>query len=184
MRILDLSAGDQQRLDETATLLSEGFADTGSRAWGTHEAAQREVEESLRQAGISRVAIDDEGAVVGWIAGMPEYEGHVWELHPLVVRRDRRGQGIGRALVRDFEAEVERRGGLTIYLGTDDEDVRTTVGGVDLYPDVLGALQKIRTLAEHPLAFYQKLGFAIVGIIPDANGPGQPDILMAKRVRN
>jgi aminoglycoside 6'-N-acetyltransferase I len=30
--------------------------------------------------------------------------------------------------------------------------------------------------------FYRKLGFVIVGVVPDANGPGKPDILMAKRV--
>jgi hypothetical protein len=29
---------------------------------------------------------------------------------------------------------------------------------------------------------YQKLGFVIVGVMPDANGPGKPDIYMAKRV--
>jgi len=27
-----------------------------------------------------------------------------------------------------------------------------------------------------------KLGFAIVGVLPDANGPGKPNILLAKRV--
>ena len=31
-------------------------------------------------------------------------------------------------------------------------------------------------------ALYQKCGFVIVGVVPDANGPGKPDILMAKRV--
>jgi aminoglycoside 6'-N-acetyltransferase I len=35
----------------------------------------------------------------------------------------------------------------------------------------------------HSYTFYQKCGFAIVGVVPDANGPGKPDILMAKRVR-
>jgi aminoglycoside 6'-N-acetyltransferase I len=29
---------------------------------------------------------------------------------------------------------------------------------------------------------YQKCGFLIVGVMPDANGPGKPDILMAKRI--
>ena len=30
--------------------------------------------------------------------------------------------------------------------------------------------------------FYQKLGYEIVGLIPDANGPGKPDIMMARRL--
>jgi len=34
----------------------------------------------------------------------------------------------------------------------------------------------------HAEAFYQKCGFVIVGVVPDANGLGKPDILMAKRV--
>jgi hypothetical protein len=28
--------------------------------------------------------------------------------------------------------------------------------------------------------FYQRLGYTIVGVIPDANGPGKPDIVMTK----
>ena len=35
---------------------------------------------------------------------------------------------------------------------------------------------------DHPAGFYMRQGFEIVGLIPDANGPGKPDILMAKRV--
>ncbi len=34
----------------------------------------------------------------------------------------------------------------------------------------------------HPFKFNQRLGFTVVGVLPDANGPGQPDIYMAKRV--
>lgn len=182
MRIIDLIAADQRRFAEAATLLIDGFADTGSAAWTTQDAARLEVEESLRDGRISRVAVEDTGRVVGWIGGISSYGGHAWELHPLVVRRDRRGRGIGRELVRDFEEQVRRRGGLTIYLGTDDEDCRTSIGGVDLYSDVLGALRRIRNLRDHPFTFYEKVGFVIVGAIPDANGVGKPDILMAKRV--
>jgi len=48
---------------------------------------------------------------------------------------------------------------------------------------VLGHARRIRNLRRHPYGFYQKLGFALVGVLPDANGPGRPDIFMAKRVR-
>jgi len=77
---------------------------------------------------------------------------------------------------------VLARGGRTVYLGTDDEDGMTTVGHIDLYPHVLQHLTRIRNLKRHPYEFYQKLGCVIVGAIPDANGLGKPDILMAKRL--
>lgn len=32
------------------------------------------------------------------------------------------------------------------------------------------------------LDFYRKLGFTTVGVVPDADGRGKPDILMAKAV--
>jgi aminoglycoside 6'-N-acetyltransferase I len=182
MQITDLTAHNPRHLGEAASLLVDGFAGTGATAWTTIEAARVEVEQSLADGRISRVAIDGAGAVLGWIGGISAYDGHAWELHPLVVRRDRQRQGIGRALVRDLEAEVRRRGGITIYLGADDESCRTSLGGVDVYPDVLGSLQRIRNVRDHPFPFYQKVGFVIVGAIPDSNGFGKPDILMAKRV--
>lgn len=110
------------------------------------------------------------------------YQGHVWELHPLVVRPDRQRQGIGRALVADLERLARERGVDTIFIGTDDEDSRRNLFGVDLYPDVLSWAARIEDVGGHPFAFYRKCGFAVVGLIPDANGFGKPDILMAKRV--
>jgi len=77
---------------------------------------------------------------------------------------------------------VRDRGGLTLQLGTDDVDNMTTLGGVDVYPGVLEHLAALRNLRRHPYEFYQKLGFVVVGVVPDANGFGKPDILMAKRV--
>jgi aminoglycoside 6'-N-acetyltransferase I len=98
------------------------------------------------------------------------------------VRSDLQNQGVGTALVRDFEQQVKLRGGLTIRLGTDDENERTSIGGVDLYPNVLEKILQIRNLRGHPFEFYQKLGYEITGVIPDANGFGKPDIIMCKRV--
>ncbi len=65
---------------------------------------------------------------------------------------------------------------------TDDEDGLTSLSGVDLYPDVWQHVAAVRNLGGHPYEFYQKCGYVIVGVVPDANGPGKPDILMAKRV--
>jgi aminoglycoside 6'-N-acetyltransferase I len=79
---------------------------------------------------------------------------------------------------------VRQQGGLTILLGSDDENDMTSLSGVDLYPDVYTHIQRIRNLRGHPFEFYQKCGFAIIGVVPDANGLGKPDILLAKRVSN
>jgi aminoglycoside 6'-N-acetyltransferase I len=183
MRIIDLPPNDEPTIQQAATLLFEGFKEHWPEAWPTLDAARREVEASFGPDRLSRIAVDDDGAVLGWIGGIRQYDGHVWELHPLVVRSDRRGRGIGRALVADLEEQVRIRGGLTIWLGTDDENQMTSLAGVDLWPDPLEHLATIRNLAGHPYEFYQKVGFTIVGVLPDANGPGKPDIFMAKSIR-
>ena len=93
-----------------------------------------------------------------------------------------RRRGIGRALVADLEARAGARGGLTLLVGTDDETGQTSLSGVDLYDDLPRRLATVRNLRCHPYGFYRRLGFTIVGVVPDANGPGKPDILMAKRI--
>lgn len=181
MQIIDLRPDDQALIVQVANLLVDAFRGH-TPAWPDQEAGLAEVHDSFEEGRISRVAIDEAGIVLGWIGGIPDYDGNAWELHPLVVREDRQGQGVGRALVADLEAQVRARGALTLWLGTDDEDNRTSLGGKDLYPDVLQNLMNIKNVNRHPFEFYQKVGFVIVGIVPDANGTGKPDILMAKRI--
>jgi aminoglycoside 6'-N-acetyltransferase I len=182
MRVDDLRPNDEPAIQQVAALLVAGFRDFAPDAWPNLDAALEEVRESFDLERISRVARDERGVTVGWIGGIRQYDGNVWELHPLVVRPDRQGRGIGRALVTDLEERVRERGGLTLWLGTDDEQGGTTLAGADLYPDPLAHLAAIGNLRRHPYEFYRKLGFAIVGVMPDANGPGKPDIFMAKRV--
>lgn len=167
---------------EIAEVLIDGFRVTGIEPWENLDAAIEEVRQSLSENRISRVALDADEKVLGWIGGIEEYEGFVWEMHPLVIRSDIQKTGIGRALVEDFENQVRLRGGKTIRLGTDDENNRTSIGDVDLYPNILENVLNIRNLRGHPFEFYQKLGYVISGVIPDANGFGKPDILMCKRV--
>lgn len=182
-RIMDLRECPENCLHQAAVLLVEGFRQHWPDAWPDIESALEEVRTALEPGKICRVALDDGERVLGWIGGQPEYDGNVWELHPIVVRTDQQGKGIGRALVADLEAQVRQRGGLTIMLGTDDEDNMTTLSGVDLYDNLPEKIASIRNLRGHPYEFYHKCGYSIIGVMPDANGPGKPDIYMGKSVR-
>ncbi|MEW5959003.1 MAG: GNAT family N-acetyltransferase, partial [Chloroflexota bacterium] len=145
-KIIALQADDHESIQQTAALLVAGFREYWPEAWPDLASARQEIQDSLGEDRLSRIAVDDRGAVLGWIGGICQYDGKVWELHPLVVRADCRGQGLGRALVADLEAQARGRGGLTLWLGTDDEAHMTSLGGVDLFPNVLEYAANIRNL--------------------------------------
>jgi aminoglycoside 6'-N-acetyltransferase I len=182
MQVLDLPRDDESMIQQVAALLVAGFAAHWPDAWPTLESALDEVRESFDKERISRVALDERGKALGWIGGIRQYRGYVWELHPLVVDVAHQGRGIGRALVADLDVQVRARGGLTITLGSDDVAGLTTLSGVNLYHNAWEHIARIQNPGRHPYEFYQKQGFVIVGVVPDANGLGQPDILMAKSV--
>ena len=182
MQIIDL-LNDEGHINQVAALLKDGFSDTGTVAWDTDEECLKEVRDSLVERKISRVALDTENNILGWAAGAPLYDNFTWELEVLVVDREHKLKGIGTGLLGDFESEVIIRGGLNVFLGTDDENFRTSVGGDDLYPDPLEKLRYMQNIGHHPFEFYKKRGYAVVGVLPDANGIGKPDIFMSKRLR-
>ncbi len=181
MRVVSITADRHDWIGQMARLLVAGFSTVAPDAWTTPEAALLTVHEVM-EAGFCLAALDDSGTVVGWVGGLRRYNGNVWELHPLVVDPAEQGQGVGRALVLDFEAQVRTRGGGTILLGADDETGSTTLSNVDLYPNLPAQLASASGSRPHPLEFYRRLGYTLVGVIPDANGYGKPDILLAKRV--
>jgi aminoglycoside 6'-N-acetyltransferase I len=182
VHIIDLNRADEAQLRQAAQLLVDGFREHWPDAWPDIESALETVHEVLGADKICRAAVDGNGLILGWIGGLPEYDGHVWELHPMVVRNDHQKRGIGRVLVADLEEQVRQCGGLTIRLGSDDEDNMTSLSGVDLYDNLPHKIATIRNLRGHPYEFYQKCGFTIIGVMPDANGCGKPDIIMGKRV--
>ena len=182
MKIISLQHGDETLIHQAAQLLVDAFRDHWPDAWPTLEAGLEEIHEMLESQRICRVAVDESGDLLGIIGGIPGYDGNVWELHPLAVQPSRQGQGIGRALVEDLEQQVRSQGGLTITLGTDDQDGMTSLSSVNLYKNLWEKVRDIRNLKGHPFEFYQKLGYVITGVVPDANGRGKPDILMAKRI--
>lgn len=177
---LDLGSAPAAIRDQAARLLHQAF--DHPLGWPTLEAAREEVDRIVRE-GFALALVEDE-TLVGWIGGLPEYDGRVWELHPIVVRPDRRRQGVGRALVAAFEAEAAGRGALTATLGTDDDAGITSLADLDLYSDIPRHLAELRDLGQgHPFLFYRKLGYVVTGVMPDANGPGRPDIYMSKPIR-
>ena len=178
MRITDLQPDDEQIIRQAAALLVAGFQD----AWPTLELALAEVRACLQPERFGRVAIGNARRVLGWVGAMPHYDGRVWEVHPLVVAPAFQRQGIGRRLVADVEARARERGGLTLWAGADDQDGRTSLSGVDLYEDLPRRLASVENLGGHPYESYQRLGFTIVGVMPDASGFGKPDIYLAKRI--
>ncbi|MGE3911436.1 MAG: GNAT family N-acetyltransferase, partial [Chloroflexota bacterium] len=181
--IVDLPRRDGIAFMQAARLLVDAFRGSGSAAWQTLDDALETVNEALEEGHLCRAAMTPAGDLLGWIGGTPQYAGHVWELHPLVVASTYQRQGIGRALVADLERLVAARGGQTLWLGADDEACRTTLGGVDLYQDLPRKIAEAREVpgSTHPLPFYRRVGFRVVGVLPDANGPGKPDIFLAKR---
>lgn len=183
MKITSLSLEDELLIGQAAQLLVDAFREHWPDAWPTLEDGLKEVHEMLESERICRVAVDEQGNLLGIIGGIPGYDGNVWELHPLAVQPSQQGQGIGRALVEDLEGQVRAKGGLTITLGSDDEDDMTSLSNVDLYENLWEKIRDIHNYKNHPIAFYQKLGYVITGVVPDANGKGKPDILMAKRIK-
>lgn len=83
--IVSLSADNEMAIAQTATLLFTSFQQHWPQAWPDRQSALQEVTASLLAERISRVAVDLAGEVLGWIGGIPQYNGNVWELHPLVV---------------------------------------------------------------------------------------------------
>lgn len=184
MKIITLTEEHDRLIQQAAHLLVDAFREHWADAWPSLQDGLKEVHEMLEAERICRAAIDKEGNLIGIIGGIPQYDGHVWELHPLAVQPDMQGRGIGKTLVEDFEEQVRLRGGLTISLGSDDEDNMTSLSGTDLYENPWDKIKDVQNLKRHPFEFYQKMGFIITGIVPDANGIGKPDIIMSKRVTN
>ncbi len=165
-------------LSQMADILAEAFP----HAYGHYASeAQEALQEILEDDGFLLMAVEA-GEVRGFVGAIPQYGLTGWELHPLVVKSPYRQQSIGRQLVSAVEKEIVRRGGIMVFLGSDDEFFSTSLSQSDLFQDTFEKIKQIKNLNRHPFEFYEKVGYQIVGIIPDANGFRKPDIILAKRL--
>ena len=62
------------------------------------------------------MALDDDGAPLGWIGARRAYRGFGWELHPLAVRPDAQRRGVGATLVTALEERLRALGAGTVWL--------------------------------------------------------------------
>ncbi len=179
MRIVDMMQLSQEQITEAAQILTESIP----IGWPTLQDALEEISEQLVSENTLLAAMDGD-VVLGWGGILaPTYNGNVFELHPLAVRSDKRTQGVGRALVHALEETARQQGGLTIYLGADDdkEGGETSLANVDLYDNLPERIASFNP-GTHQSGFYMKIGYKIIGVIPDANGLGKPDIIWGKRL--
>jgi len=140
---------NEQYVKEAANLLTACFPHAYS------DCAFEEMNNILDKERIAVMAVED-NHLIGFVGAIPQYGVTGWELHPLVVNEAYRNKGIGSQLVYKLEEEVIARGGIVMYLGTDDEFGKTTLSGTDLFDDLFEKIQSIKNIGNHPYEFYQK----------------------------
>ncbi|MCL2564568.1 MAG: GNAT family N-acetyltransferase [Defluviitaleaceae bacterium] len=177
MKIVNINTLNESQLNQAAQMLVDAFP----HSWETLDKGLFEINGRWSEPDTLFLAAIIDGEVAGWCGILPQYSGNVFELHPLVVRADVRGQGIGRLLVEAISKAAKDKGGKTLWLGADDEREggETSFANTDLYDDLPRRIKEFDH-GTHQAAFYMKLGFKIVGVLPDANGIGKPDIFLAK----
>lgn len=179
LRFIDFSDLTPAQLKAAGLILHDSFAHMTS---AFDERYDEEVASFLTDPDRAAfAAVDDRDAVLGWVGRIATYS-HAWELHPMGVDPGSQRGGVGSALLAELEKRARAAGVLTLYLGSDDDFGGTNLFGRDLFPNVAGKIAGVAETQGHPMSFYAKWGYEIVGLIPDANGRGKPDILMAKRL--
>ena len=164
-----------------ASLLRDTFLAVGNDHWANEKDSHEDVIECVTRPNVA-VGLLLSGKLAGWVGIRPMYD-KVWELHPLVVGVEYQMKGIGTRLLEEIETIARGLGLSGLFLGSDDEDFRTSLSAIDILDsNVLEALSTIVNLNRHPFEFYRKNGYFVVGIVPDANGRRKPDILMWKRL--
>lgn len=176
--IVDLEDLTAAQLDGLVALTFDAGAEH-SPGWLPDLASARETIEEERGKFV-RVMLDGD-APIAWIAAAHDW-GRLWEIHPMIVARAHQRRGHGRTLVREVEAAARADGALTLTLSTSDMTNATSLSHVDLFDDPARRIRELALIKPHPVGFWLALGFSVVGVTPDAEGPGMPSISFAKRL--
>lgn len=179
--ILDVRTQNSRFIEQLATLTYEASRVHAPNWLPTIEAAREEVTDSLQSDRQSWALVDRSHEPLGWIGVIREGT-RVWEIHPIAVRTSDQGKGYGRRLIEHVEGLAHARGILTLFASTSDETGATSLSGVDLYENPVASMATARWHASHACEFWRRVGFHLVGVLPDAEGLGKPSIHFAKKV--
>ncbi len=169
----------EEWISQAARILKGTFGELENDTWPDDQSAREEVIECIQEPNLC-IGLCEGDVLLGWIGLRPLYK-TTWEMHPLVVDTQYQRQGIGSALLAEIERLARGKGIIGIVLGTDDEQFRTSLSQVIISREnIWEEIKTIKNLRHHPYEFYEKCGYMIVGIIPDANGKNKPDIWMWK----
>ncbi len=183
LKLSDVDFHDEQILAVLASLSYRASKKNSPNWLPTEAAAMNEILNTSASGGLTRMIIEA-GIPRGWISASPKRYGN-WEIHPLLIDPEVAGRGYGRMLVEDIEQLIRSAGGISVHLSTSDATHSTNLSDVNLYPNPVEALRnlKIRDSQQgHAYQFWMRVGYSVVGVIPDAEGLGVPSIQLAKRL--
>ena len=171
-----------ETMEQAVKILIETFPLAGMWPDIDEEQAIEEVNDCVSDENIC-IGIKANNKLIGWVGLRPMYK-TTWELHPMAVSPEYQGKGYGKILLSELEKIAREKGIIGIYAGSDDETGKTSLSEIEINRDnILEAIMNIKNYKNHPYEFYVKCGYNIIGIIPNANGPQKPDILLWKDIR-
>jgi aminoglycoside 6'-N-acetyltransferase I len=178
--IFDLERSDLKRIKLISEFLPECFKKYAPTWLPDNEACLNQIYSSLDSDRVSRVVLNEDDHPIGWIGAVADED--TWEIHPIAVSPHHQRSGIGRLLVADIENLAREAGAVSVWAGTSDETNSTSFSRVDLYKEPAKAFENIEAPEDHPVNFWLKAGYSVVGVLPDEEGLGKPGIHLARRI--
>ena len=173
----------EETIKQAAEILYITFGADEKNWWlKNRKEAFDEVKECIEKPNVC-IGIKTGNELIGWAGIRPMYE-KTWELHPMVIKKEYQRKSYGRLLLTEIERLAHLNGIIGLVVGSDDETNSTSLSAKEINGEnIFDEIKNIKNYKSHPFEFYQKCGYSIIGLIPNANGQNKPDIWLWKDTR-